>query len=143
MTKPLYRFEAAFDGEPQGCGLFTALYEVGLPEELPRLVEAMFQHLASPNLTEPASFWFTEAGLVEFAEAITYIATVIGPYNWGLVMARTEYGTGAADTLYEDDYQVAIAYECRPDAPEDYRPVEERDILALATEITEREAIST
>ena len=103
------------------------------------LIEAMFQHLESPNLTEPASFWFTDAGLIEFADAIIYIITAIEPYNWTLIMAKTDYDIDAPEVLYKDDYQVAIAYECHPDNPEDYNTVKPYDLTNLITKISENE----
>lgn len=136
MPKTLYRFEASFDGEPQGCGMFTTLYDIGMPNPKPKLIENMFQHLKSPNLDEPASFWFTEYGLLKFIDAIIYMMTAIEPYGWNLTMATTRYDTNSPDVLYKDDMQIAIAYECRPDDPEDYHDITPSELLKLAAIIS-------
>lgn len=138
MPETLYRFEASFKGEPQGCGMFTALYEVGMPDPESERIEGMFRHLRSPHLTRPASFWFTRLGLLESVDAIAYLMDTMEPYKWSLTMATTEYDTNGANVIYKDGMQVAIADECRPDDPKDYRDITPSGLTELVTALTNR-----
>lgn len=137
MTESLYRFEAECDGEHTDLGLFSALYNVGMPDPKPRLIEGMFHHLTSPDIEEPVSFWFTKEGILQFADAIAYTIESMQPYRWGLLMAKVRYDTESPHILYKDDYQVGIAYECRPDEPEDWRPVKSKELDKLTQKISQ------
>ena len=60
-----YRFELAFDGEPQGVGFLQGAEDVGLDnKDLLSLLDP-FEKLPSPYLDEPlgAMFFFTEEGM--------------------------------------------------------------------------------
>ena len=69
--KLLFRFALAFDGEPQGVGLFTGLRDVGLRQESEDRILEGFKELKIPAAygdpeapgISTARFWFTEEGV--------------------------------------------------------------------------------
>ena len=114
MSK-VYRFELAFEDEPQGVGMLQGLEDVGLSTRSERLLYEMFVPLKCPelpDLCDPVSFWFTEKGLVKFSAAIGMISDLISKKSWSLLVAQFD----ASDfemrhTVYKDDDQVAWTRE--------------------------------
>ena len=103
----LYRFELAFDGEPQGVGLLTGLDATGLPPGRSDRLVAMFDDLALPEeLGTPVRFWFTQAGILRFADAVAEIMREIEPHGWTVLLSVMERKD--AHELYADEYQVAV-----------------------------------
>lgn len=62
----LFRFELAFDGEPQDIGILRGLDDIGLPEGVSVNIEEDFNELPCPKFSEAVSFWFTEFGVQTF-----------------------------------------------------------------------------
>lgn len=52
----LFRFELAFDGEPQDIGILRGLDDIGLPEGVSVNIEEDFNELPCPKLSEAVSF---------------------------------------------------------------------------------------
>lgn len=135
QSEQLFRFKMAFDGHYQDCGLFNGLYEVGLPENQPYLIEKLFRGLHKPNCCEPCVFWFTAEGLIEYKDALLYVIAAISPYAWSLIMTETELISCNSNIIYEDPYQVAVRKECRHDKPEDYVELTAKALYDLVNEL--------
>lgn len=81
-----YRFELAFDGEPQGVGFLQGAEDVGLDnKDLLSLLDP-FEKLPSPYLDEPlgAMFFFTEEGMDKFMPYINAFVKALEPHGWSL-----------------------------------------------------------
>lgn len=103
----LYRFELAFDGEPQKIGIMRGLDDIELPGGVAVNIEEDFNALPCPHISEDASFWFTEQGLQTFRFTLDYLAEHSRKVNWQLLYAKMpEADTSAA--LYADELQVAF-----------------------------------
>ena len=107
----LYRFELAFEGEPQDVGFLQGLDDVGLWPELTEELYALFDGLPIRELEteERISCWFTEAGLERFGDAIDRIIDEISGAGWQLIGASIR--ANLTDALYRDEYQAFFAYE--------------------------------
>lgn len=106
-----YRFELAFDGEPQDVGFFQGIDDIGIPIALrQKLYQPFNERLESPMVEaddcSAVVFFFTEQGLAQFAKDIDCIIQVIEPMGWSLlasVMEEPDYD----NALYHDQYQAA------------------------------------
>lgn len=110
----LYRFELAFDGEPQRVGFLQGLADIGLWYPVEVDLYAEFDILPAPkleapelNLGEKISFWFTEDGLNTFESAINRVADEIAEKNWQLLGSWME--ADIKDSIYHDQYQAAFS----------------------------------
>lgn len=107
-----YRFELAFDGEPQGVGFLQGAEDVGLDnKDLLSLLDP-FEKLPSPYLDEPlgAMFFFTEEGMDKFMPYINAFVKALEPHGWsllGYVLYEGDYST----SIYHDAYQAAWTRE--------------------------------
>ena len=80
----LFRFELAFDGEPQDIGI-----------------------LRGPKLSEAVSFWFTEFGVQTFQATLDYLVEQSMELNWQILYAELP-GVSISKALYADQFQVAL-----------------------------------
>ena len=104
-----YRFELAFDGEPQGVGFLQGLDETGIPgQEVDGLYE-LFEKLPAPRNCSGTSFWFTRSGLSYFSGSINAVIAVLADYNWQLLSGMME--DDLVNSVYHDEYQAAFAAE--------------------------------
>lgn len=114
MSK-VYRFELAFEDEPQGVGVLQGLEDVGLSTRSERLLYEMFIPLKCPELPDvcdPVSFWFTRAGLVRFSAAIGMISDMIAKKSWSLLVSKFDASEfDLRHAVYKDDDQVAWTRE--------------------------------
>ena len=106
-----YRFELAFDGEPQGVGFLQGLDDVGFTTaRKERLMQPFNKHLAIPDVeSEDDSavvFFFTEQGLMRFAKDLNRIIKAIEPHGWSLIATVMEEDD-FTHALYSDEYQAA------------------------------------
>lgn len=110
MSK-LFRFELAFDGEPQGIGFLQGLADIGLWDLVTMNLYSLFDTLPFCELDEcePVSFWFTEAGIDQYGDAINQIIDEISEVNWQLIGASIE--DDLENVVYKDKFQVAFLYE--------------------------------
>ena len=69
LTKA-FRFELAFDGEPEHVGVFQGVSDIGLAEDEVNSFLSEFSDLKIPELSRNSESWFTLLGLKEFFEAI-------------------------------------------------------------------------
>lgn len=108
----LFRFELAFDGEPQGVGFLQGLDDVGLWSIVRDELYSLFDSLPICELDEPdgVSFWFTEAGLRKYEGAINRVSNEITEEGWQLIGAVID--DSLEDVLYRDDFQAAFPLEC-------------------------------
>lgn len=101
-----YRFELGFNEEPQGVGFLQGIDEIGLPIEQERGLLALFRDLPCPRIKEKCEFWFTEYGLLQYADALNAVDHSIRDYGWylvGKIMEENDLTT----TLYYDLWQAA------------------------------------
>lgn len=123
----LYRFELAFDGEPQGVGFPQGLTDVELWKPVETDLYDCFESLPVPKLApgleldEPVSFWFTEEGLSAFDDSINRVADEIAEKNWQLLGMWME--ADLTDAIYHDKYQAACAVEYISGIPRQFVPV--------------------
>lgn len=110
MLTNLFRFELAFDGEPQEIGILRGLDDIGLPEGVALNIEADFNELPIPHITKAASFWFTERGLLTFQTTLDYLAEHSRELNWQLLYAGMPQ-VDMSKALYADELQVAFPVE--------------------------------
>lgn len=106
----LFRFELAFDGEPQEVGLMQGLDDIGLCEEVLRDIEDAFSDLPCPHLTQPCSFWFTEIGVLRFKSVLDSVIGDIAENSWQLLGAVLN-DPDMDKAIYQDKYQVAFSPE--------------------------------
>lgn len=107
----LFRFELAFDGEPQGVGFMQGTYDIGLPKLITSNLYSLFDELPYHELNyeeDTISFWFTEYGLDYFGEAINKVIKDIAEKNWQFVGAIMEDDLSCA--IYKDEFQAAFPY---------------------------------
>ena len=103
-----WRFQLAFDGEPQGVGFLTGIEDVGLPgdKEVDLLDE--FQSLPCPTVYCPCEFWFTAEGVHKYRTALQKMAEQISPYNWTLTYAMMDASVEDYNAaVYKDALQIA------------------------------------
>lgn len=113
MTGKLFRFELAFDGEPQGIGFLEGLAVcVDLWRPIRNYLYSLFDTLPAYEIDEPdgVSFWFTEAGLREYEYALDQVSDEIAEKGWQLIGAAID--NPPDEILYQDDFQVAFPLEC-------------------------------
>lgn len=103
----LFRFELAFDGEPQEVGIMQGLDDIGLPEGVAVNIEEDFNELPLPHLSEPVSFWFTESGVRAFEATLDFLAEQSQEMNWQILYAVLPEGD-VSKALYSDEFQVAF-----------------------------------
>ena len=111
MIQKFFRFELAFDGEPQDVGFLQGLVDAGLGSILTDDLYSLFDTLPHCGLDvyEPVSFWFTENGLEQFTDAINRVADELSSVNWQLLGATTE--TDLEYAVYKDAFQAAFLRE--------------------------------
>ena len=111
MTEKLYRFMLAFDGEMQDVGVLQGLEDTGIDFTLSEELYEPFKELPSPLLEtpddSPVECWFTEKGLLKFADALNDIIYELSCLNWQVTAQVIEESRYHA--LYADDYQIAFA----------------------------------
>lgn len=105
----LYRFELAFEGEPQNIGFLHGLDNTGLSKDTCNLIEQAFSDLPVRPLNRPCCFWFRETGVEIFAPVIDRIIQLIEPRGWQIIAARVNLPIEKA--LYWDNYQAAFLPE--------------------------------
>lgn len=107
----LFRFELAFDREPQGVGFLQGLADVGLWDIVTANLYSLFDTLPVCVLdeVEPVSFWFTEAGLELYGDAINQVIDEISEENWQLLGASMN--DNLENAVYKDAFQVAFSRE--------------------------------
>lgn len=103
-----YRFELAFDGEPQDVGFLQGTNDTGLDSQTFRSLMAPFENLASPDLYEPlgVAFFFTEEGLHRYRSAINAFIAPLEALGWslmGYVLDEPNYSR----SIYHDTDQAA------------------------------------
>lgn len=103
----LFRFELAFDGEPQDIGILRGLDDIGLPEGVSVNIEEDFNELPCPKLSEAVSFWFTEFGVQTFQATLDYLVEQSRELNWQILYAELP-GMSISEALYADQFQVAL-----------------------------------
>lgn len=103
----LFRFELAFDGEPQDIGILRGLDDIGLPEGVSVNIEEDFNELPCPKLSEAVSFWFTEFGVQTFQATLDYLVEQSRELNWQILYAELP-GMSISKALYADQFQVAL-----------------------------------
>ncbi len=103
-----YRFELAFNGEPQDVGFLQGLDEVGFDDEYLDALYALFDSLPVPpfNASRMVTHWFTEKGLAEFWSAIAQVHLAIQNRNWQLIWACID--ANIEEACYSDDFQAAF-----------------------------------
>lgn len=111
MGPMVYRFELAFDGQPQGIGVMRGLDDIGLPEGISLNIEADFNELPCPYISEAVSFWFTERGLRTFQYTLDYLAEHSQRLNWQVLCARIPR-PDMSQVVYADEFQVALRADC-------------------------------
>ncbi len=105
----LFRFELAFDGEPQDIGILRGLDDIGLPEGVSANIEEDFNELPCPKLSEAVSFWFTELGVQRFQATLDYLAEQSRELNWQILYAEIP-GVYMSKGIYADEFQVALPF---------------------------------
>lgn len=104
----LFRFELAFNGEPQGVGFLQGIIDISLQKSVEDNLYSLFDRLPSPELDyggDPVTFWFTEYGLECFGDAINTVIKAITQINWQILGASMEeYDLSHA--VYNDKFQV-------------------------------------
>ena len=113
-TEKLYRFELAFEGEPQGVGLFNGIYEAVPDPDLADRLQDRFTALPVPHVTRECKFWFTGIGLAASLRPLLDVMRVIGEHGWSLAVAVID--RPEAGPAYENPFQIAYA-------PEDISPL--------------------
>lgn len=115
MSK-FYRFELLSPDKdfPYQVGLFQGLQEVGLSEQDEWALYGLFDDLPAPTVDDDddgdeLSFWFTEEGLLRFAEALEIVAYEVSCKGWQLVVAVIE--DPPWDNAYQDEFQIAFWYD--------------------------------
>lgn len=110
MSK-FYRFELAFDGQPQGVGFLQGLTDTGLPKSITDDIYHEFDLLPAQILEDPGLpvFFFTEAGLNRFGAALDRIISELGEINWQLLGYTME--DDPANAIYHDVWQAAFDRE--------------------------------
>ena len=103
----LFRFELAFDGEPQDIGILRGLDDIGLPEGVSVNIEEDFNELPCPKFSEAVSFWFTEFGVQTFQATLDYLVEQSMELNWQILYAELP-GVSISKSLYADQFQVAL-----------------------------------
>lgn len=113
--KTFFRFELAFDGEPQDVGLLQGLEDVGLPTDVCGNLYEGFASLKSPDLETddgPVSFWFSGDGLEKYGESIDLIQKTIIEKGWSLIVSTMKMdASDMANAVYQDEYQAAWTRE--------------------------------
>ena len=106
-----YRFMLAFDGIPQGVGVFQGLTDTGLSKASQNAFYKAFDCLESPELedAEYPEFWFTELGLDTFHQVLDDLAAKLEPLGWSLMGGVME--DDMSQTIYSDPFQVAWEVE--------------------------------
>lgn len=114
MTGKLFRFELAFNGEPQGIGFLEGLVVcVDLWRPIRIDLYSQFDTLPAYEIDEPdgVSFWFTEEGLSRYDDAINRVADELAAEGgWRLIGAAID--NPPDEILYQNAFQVAFPLEC-------------------------------
>jgi len=106
-----YRFELAFDGQPQGVGFLQGLKDTGLPKPITDDIYHEFDFLPAQMLEYPGLlvFFFTEAGLDRFGAVLDRIISELDEINWQLLCYTME--DDLANAVYCDAWQAAFDRE--------------------------------
>lgn len=109
----LYRFELAFDGQPQNVGLFQDLEAIS-PRQAQQIRE-LFNELPVPDLNAiaekaPVSSWFTEQGIYKFLPQLKQVNDWLTGRGWNLAGAAID--VSPAMLVYRDEHQAAIMASC-------------------------------
>ena len=110
MSK-FYRFELAFDGQPQGVGFLQGLEDTGLPKSTTDDIYHEFDLLPAQTLEGPSlpAFFFTDTGLDRFGAALDRIISELDEINWQLLGYIME--DDLANAIYYDECQAAFDRE--------------------------------
>lgn len=108
LTKA-FRFELAFDGEPEHVGMFQGLSDIGLAEDEVNSFLSEFSDLKIPELSRNSESWFTLLGLKEFFEAIKDFSAKIEETGWSILMyVRDMTVQEVKAAKYRDSYQIVL-----------------------------------
>ena len=105
-------------------GLFVGLQKVGLSKQDEWALYGLFDGLPAPTIEDESnrlSFWFTEEGLLRFAEDLEIVAYEVSCKGWQLVAAVIEDPPWGK--VYQDELQVAFWYDNVQAAILDYQGV--------------------
>ena len=110
MSK-FYRFELAFDDQPQGVGFLQGLKDTGLPKAITDDIYHEFDLLPAQTLEDPGLpvFFFTEAGLDRYGAVLDRIISALDEINWQLFGYIME--DDLTNAVYYDVWQAAFDRE--------------------------------
>ena len=104
-----FRFELAFDGEPEHVGVFQGVSDIGLAEDEVNSFLAEFSDLKIPELSRNSESWFTLLGLKEFFEAIKDFSAKLEETGWSILMyVRDMTVQEVKAAKYRDAYQIVL-----------------------------------
>lgn len=122
-----YRFELAFEGEPQDVGFLQGIDDIGLDTKTEAWLLDQFEKLACPNLAPGAqvSFWFSQDGLKRFLPAIRNVQSRILDHGWEILFAVMEVTPEEMSerAIYSDKDQAAFPTEWAKDGLPVYHPM--------------------
>lgn len=108
LTKA-FRFELAFDGEPEHVGVFQGVSDIGLAEDEVNSFLSEFSDLKIPELSRNSESWFTLLGLKEFFEAIKNFSAKLEETGWSILMYVRDMTVQEVKTAkYRDAYQIVL-----------------------------------
>ena len=108
LTKA-FRFELAFDGEPEHVGVFQGVSDIGLAEDEVNSFLSEFSDLKIPELSRNSESWFTLLGLKEFFEAIKDFSAKLEETGWSILMYVRDMTVQEVKTAkYRDAYQIVL-----------------------------------
>lgn len=129
-----YRFELAFDGEPQDVGFLQGIDDIGLGTKTEACLLDQFAELACPDLAsilmgEQVSFWFNQEGMETFLPAIRNVQTHILDRGWEILFAVMDVTAEELKerAVYADKHQAAFHTEWVKDGLPEYRPLPPMD----------------
>ena len=138
-----YRFELAFDLQPQGVGFLNGLTDaIDNPRTVGRLMDDFDKNLKCPWLDEvytrfQTMFFFTEEGLKRFAPSINAIIKALKPRGWtllGLVLDEEDQSA----IVYHDEYQAAWTRAYLEPEPKFYEVRKAEAMLSMPANIHKR-----
>lgn len=101
-----YRYELAFNGEPQGIGLFQGIDDMGLTDDEVSGIMRKFDDLYCPVIctSDTLVFFFTELGNTRFNNVIQFLNSIIKLHGWQLIRIVIE-ADSFKTAIYHDDLQ--------------------------------------